>query len=251
MGAVVTRQGGTAFSEDQYEEAYPLGVEAHFWHVARNATIADQVERAGMSRGPLLEIGCGRGIIVDHLRRRGIDCVGCDLARPPVASHLAAYVFPGCDFRLLSPERRASITGVLLCDVLEHLPVQGELLGALSAYFPSLRRILVTVPARSELWSEWDAHYGHFRRYDTRMLAEEIRGAGLELVTARYFFQALYPPMLLARRRRSTRSAAPRALSFHRFLGKALFLEGRVVPRWVPGASLLAVARVPGSSSDA
>jgi predicted TPR repeat methyltransferase len=34
----------------------------------------------------LLEIGCGTGIVLDHLRQRGIDCIGRDLANEPLTA---------------------------------------------------------------------------------------------------------------------------------------------------------------------
>jgi hypothetical protein len=235
----------TALSEGQYDDAYPPGIERHFWHVARNATIATELARCGMDRLPLLEIGCGRGIIVDYLKTRGLDCIGCDPATPKVEARLAASVFTGTDFRDLPAERRRGIRGALLCDVIEHIAEQGELLREVVRGLPALTHVLVTVPARSELWSDWDVHYGHFRRYDRRMLALEIEGAGLELLSMRYFLHALYAPMLLARgRRRTTTITAPGMTPLHRLIGAAFMLEERVVPSWVPGTSLLAVARV-------
>jgi hypothetical protein len=235
----------TGFSSAQYDEAYPPGVERSFWHVARNATIASELAAAGMDRIPLLEIGCGRGIVVDYLRQKGIDCIGCDLASPTIEPRLVGHVLPGTDFHTLPVAQRATLKGVLVCDVLEHLPTQGELLRDMVRTLPSLTHVLITVPARMELWSDWDAHFGHHRRYDLETLAAEVTGAGLRLEVARYFFHALYPPMLAARgKRRDTTIAAPRAPRLHRWLGKAFILEGRVVPSWVPGTSIIAVARV-------
>jgi hypothetical protein len=237
----------TAFSAMQYEEAYPPGVERSFWHVARNATIAAQLVQSGMDGGPLLEIGCGRGIVVDYLRQRGMDCIGCDLASPTVEPRLAASVLPATDFRSLPESRRAAIEGVLLCDVLEHLEKPRDLLRAIVVSLPRLKQVLITVPARKELWSQWDVHFGHFRRYDLRGVAEEMAGGGLVVSVARYFFHALYAPMLASRgRRRDTTIAAPNAPTLHRWLGTAFVLEGRVVPAWVPGTSIIAVARVTG-----
>jgi SAM-dependent methyltransferase len=235
----------TAFSAAQYDEAYPPGVERSFWHVARNAILTREVVRAGMARMPLLEIGCGRGIIVSHLRRHGIDCIGCDLASPNVPQEVQASVFTATDFRDLPLERRARIEGALLCDVLEHLSDPGELLREVVRALPALRRILVTVPARMELWSDWDVHFGHFRRYSMRSLREELVGAGLSVARARYFFHALYGPMLVARgRHRDTTISAPSAPGLHQLLGRVFALEGKVIPRWVPGTSIVAIAEV-------
>jgi 2-polyprenyl-3-methyl-5-hydroxy-6-metoxy-1,4-benzoquinol methylase len=88
----------TTYTADQYDENYPHGIERYFWNIARNAIIARSLKRSGMNRWPLLEIGCGRGIIVEHLRSRGVDCVGCELAATPVPNHLREVVFNRTDF---------------------------------------------------------------------------------------------------------------------------------------------------------
>jgi SAM-dependent methyltransferase len=237
--------GSPAFSSEQYEEAYPEGVERSFWHVARNAIVADEIEKTRLQRGRLLEIGCGRGIVVEYLRDRGFDCIGCDLAAPVVAPRLTGSVLPSTDFRRLPAELRATITGVLLCDVLEHLQDPGELLRDVVESHPAMTHVLVTVPARTELWSDWDVRYGHFRRYDLGTLVATLEGAGLKIQSAHYFFHALYAPMFLARGgRRGTKIEAPKRARLHRWLGKAFLLESRLVPSSIPGTSIIAVAAV-------
>jgi hypothetical protein len=241
----VSGASGSAFSSAQYDEAYPPGVERSFWHVARNAIIAEELARAGMDRAPLLEIGCGPGIVVGSLRAKGMDCTGCDLAEPLVPESVRPFVRTGTDFRSLPDEARRRVKGALLCDVLEHLREPRLFLRDVVEGLPSLTHLLVTVPARKELWSDWDDHYGHFRRYDPSGLELDLEGAGLAPLGLRYFFHALYAPMLLARgRRRSTTIAAPKARGVHELLGRAFVLEGRLLPPWVPGTSLVAIARV-------
>jgi hypothetical protein len=116
-------------------------------------------------------------------------------------------------------------------------------------HLPALTHVLVTVPARMELWSDWDVHYGHFRRYELSTLASELTGAGLTVLSVRYFFHALYGPMFATRgHRRATTIAAPKATRLHRSLGEAFVLEASLVPPWVPGTSIIAVARVQGRS---
>jgi hypothetical protein len=148
----------TTFTADQYEESYPHGVERYFWNIARNAIIARSLKQSGMNGWPLLEIGCGRGIIVEHLRSRGVDCVGCELAAVPVPNHLREVVFNRTDFADLPAGQRCKFRGALLCDVIEHLPEPVAFLHKVREALPALEGLLVTVPARQELWSEWDRH---------------------------------------------------------------------------------------------
>jgi hypothetical protein len=76
------------YTIEQYCENYPTGIERYFWNVARNAIIARSLKRGHMHTWPLLDIGCGRGIVVEYLRSQGINCIGCDTAAAPVSNHL-------------------------------------------------------------------------------------------------------------------------------------------------------------------
>ena len=234
----------TEFTPSQYDQTYPPGIEHHFWNSARNSIIAATLSRTGMAVGSLLEIGCGTGIVLDHLRQRGIDCTGCDLANAPVPDRLRGVVSTGTDFRSLALETRQKIDGVLLCDVIEHLPDSASFLLDLRAALPKLRRILVTVPARTELWSAWDEHCGHYRRYDQASLAADLRAGGFEPLSIGYCFHSLYPVMYLLRGRRSETVAAPRRLLPHQLMSLAFRAEYALLPSSLPGSSLIAVAAV-------
>ena len=234
----------TTYSVGQYAENYPPGIERYFWNVARNAVIARALRRAHMAGLPLLEIGCGRGIVVEYLRRQGIECIGCELAPAPVPNHLRAVVFDQTDFADLPATQRAGIRGALLCDVIEHLPDPVALLRDLRRALPALERLLVTVPARPELWSEWDRHFGHFRRYDLGTLRATLEAGGFLPLSAGYFFHSLYIPafLLRGRGRRRTAVKAPSLPWLHAMVGAAFRFEAALVPSAVPGTSAIITA---------
>ena len=236
----------TAYTLDQYDENYPPGIERYFWNVARNAIIARSLKRSGMSGWPLLEIGCGRGIIVEHLRRQGIDCVGCELAAAAVPDHLRGIVLDRTDFADLPTGEREQIRGVLLCDVIEHLPEPVAFLRAVRGALPALERLLLTVPARQELWSEWDRHYDHFRRYDLASLRATLGMAGFKPLFTGYFFHGLYLLAFLLRggRLRSTSVKAPSLSWLHAIVGAAFQAEEIMLPSVLPGTSALIVASI-------
>jgi 2-polyprenyl-3-methyl-5-hydroxy-6-metoxy-1,4-benzoquinol methylase len=231
----------SAFSPNQFETAYPPGIERHFWQIARNHIIKTWLVRADMASGTLLEIGCGRGIVVDHLRSNGMDCVGCDLAAMPTQ---VPHIFGQTDFRDLQKDLRCSITGVLLFDVIEHIDDAPAFLRSLRPSLPRVSQVLLTVPARAELWSYWDEHYQHFRRYDLRILREELAAAGMEPMRARYIFHSLYLPALLSRKARSSKIDKPAKLLLHKTIAALLIAERYVMPPAIPGTSIIATARL-------
>ncbi|MBI1778623.1 MAG: methyltransferase domain-containing protein [Proteobacteria bacterium] len=250
-------EGASAgFSAAQYAEAYSEGVERHFWNAARNRIIASELGKVARGSGPLgkiLEIGCGAGVVVRHLRQRGFDCHGAELAAAPIAADLKPFIATNVDATTLDPSFRESIGTILLLDVIEHVEVPVQFLRGILAAFPMARRVLLTVPARRELWSNYDEHYGHYRRYDMRSLRAFIRDADLRLERAAYLFHALYPAMLLNRLTRRARTVViepPRHERVHRLLAVLFAWEARLLPAALPGTSILAVACRGASALD-
>jgi hypothetical protein len=193
----------------------------------------------------VLEIGCGPAIVLQHLRSSRIDCWGCDLGRPSVPESCAPYVFAQQDYARLAPEFRASVDALLLLDVLEHIEDDVGFLRTIGEAFPSSRALIMTVPARTELWSNYDRHYGHFRRYDRASLAKALEASGFKQLRQRYFFQELYIPMLLAGmlpNQRATTIPAPSHPAMHRSLAAISSTCSTILPRGLPGTSLIAVA---------
>jgi hypothetical protein len=236
----------TTYTADEYDENYPPGIERYFWNVARNAIIARSLRRAKMDGWPLLEIGCGRGIIVEHLCREGIDCIGCELAAAPIPDHLRGIVFDRTDFADLPAGQRGAIRGALLCDVIEHLPEPVAFLRKVRGALPALEGLLVTVPARQELWSEWDRHYGHFRRYDLATLRATLDAAGFRPRFAGYFFHSLYLPAFVLRGGglRSASVKTPSLSWLHAIIGMAFQAEEMTLPSILPGTSAIITADV-------
>jgi hypothetical protein len=155
-------------------------------------------------------------------------------------------VFERTDFADLPAGQRGKIRGVLLCDVIEHLPDPIEFLRKVRNALPMLEGVLVTVPARQELWSEWDRHYCHFRRYDLASLRATLNAAGFKPLFAGYFFHGLYLPAFLLRRGklRSTSVKAPALSWLHAIAGAAFQAEERILPSVLPGTSAIVTALV-------
>src|SRR5262249_22527731 len=74
------------------------------------------------------------------------------------------------------------------CWILEHIADDVKFLREMADSFPSARGLILTVPARSELWSNYDDYWGHHRRYNRASLADALDKGGFSLVRQRYFF---------------------------------------------------------------
>lgn len=152
---------------------------------------ADLLARHVPVGGTILEIGCGQGMLLAELQRRGFNVVGiepsvsaAEEARRRGLDVVTGY-FP--DVSVAGP-----IDAVVLCHVLEHLPSPVETVRRIAAIAPSGRLLLVQSNYRALMprllgpnWYAWaaDQHYWHFV---PRGLLNLVRPYGLEVETCEY-----------------------------------------------------------------
>jgi hypothetical protein len=237
---------GSAYSDEQYTENYPDGIEHHYWNVARNdlvrRTIINQPGRL------VLDVGCGRGVVVGYLRAKGIECLGCEIGTPrPLTPGVAPYLMLGTDACDVESAVASRVTQLLFLDVLEHVGDPQAMLTSARRHFQNVRRITITLPACRELWTNYDDRFGHVMRYDaddTRQLVECLEPKGIRTF---YFFHALYPAiraLAAAGMKRETKVSVPvtpAARLSHRLAGVCLRMSDRCLPAWLPGSSIAAV----------
>ena len=205
-------QSSTEFEPEQFALCYPPGIENHYWTAARNLIVEHELKAAGLKQPRILEIGCGKGVVIAYFREKGYLCWGVELANVAPIESVKDFVFGGISASDLSSAQRESFNALFLLDVIEHLPDAAAFLSSLKAAFPNVNRVIITVPARAELWSNYDIHYGHYRRYDLETLRDVVRGSGGTVLSLRYFFRVLYLPARLTLamfHRRSVKIEAP------------------------------------------
>lgn len=239
----------TVYDAAQFDCNFPAGIEDHYWFLARtrvlHRTLERAVRRGAISpRASILEVGCGTGVVVAGLRNLGYDIRGVELGRPPrlVAADL---IHTGVRAQDLDQDFRSRVDALMFLDVIEHVPHDVSFLEETLSAFPQCRAVFVTVPARAELWSNHDRHYGHYRRYTRRSLSQTLQAAGLEVAQARYFFRSLYVAAGLIKicgRERDPVMTAPTSTTIHRALAAILSAEDRLLSALpLPGLSVLGV----------
>jgi len=235
------------YVQQEFAENYPPGVEHAYWHLARNAIIAENLRTIGARK--VLDVGCGRGIVVEYLNTHGIDCFGVEPGDVIVPTNLAGKIYQGVTAQQLDESVRRAFDTILLGDVIEHIEHPESFLIELQKLYPNVRHFVIMVPARHELWSNYDEHYGHYRRYDLATLRTAMQTSGLQVVSIGYFFKLLYPLMrliLLIRRQRSTQlRASVGGRTLHRFLAALLVADYHWLPARIYGTSLICIAAVP------
>lgn len=235
----------TAFDAEKFDLAYSAGVENHYWTLTRNKILFHQIRKRCRHNDAILEIGCGRGIVVDYLNKQGLNCTGIELAPVPVGDGI--NIISSADALEMPQSFAQRFKVILLLDVIEHIENPKQFIMQIFSHYSNAEVMIVTVPARSELWSNYDTFYGHFRRYDLKMLSQTINASGLKVVFISYFFHALFWPakiMLKLTGKRSVKMNPPSPLAgmAHRFIAACLFAEYRMCPpKWF-GSSIIGVA---------
>ena len=228
----------------------------HWWFRAKRALVADQVARHGRPDGPLVDVGCGTGGLVEAAGATR-PAFGAELD-PHALGRAAGVLGSGRLVRAVAtavPVRDGGAAVVTSLDVVEHLDDDVAALRELGRVAGD-GLVIVAVPAYTWAWSDHDERLGHRRRYTRRSLVEAARAAGLDVVRATYFHSWLVPLALLLRRtplRRLLRGSAEEASyvgpGVNRLLRGVTRVE-RTLLRVVDlpmGLSVLLVAR-PGAS---
>ena len=236
----------TIYSDQQYDMCYPPGTEHHWWTMARNKLLEKILRSETGPAEALLEVGCGRGFVVKGLRDKGLNISGVELANVDPVEGVETFVTSGIDACDWAIENGSEVTGLLLLDVIEHLPEPEQFLRKLERSFPNLAVVVVTVPTCQELWSNYDTYYGHYRRYTLEALDNLAQDLSWSMRSSGYFFRIPYFPMRLMSLFGVDRSLTIDPPSqvmrpLHRIISSLSSLEQMLIPSRIKGSSAYAV----------
>jgi 2-polyprenyl-3-methyl-5-hydroxy-6-metoxy-1,4-benzoquinol methylase len=63
----------STFTDDDFKDIYPPGIELHYWSHARNQIVHRLSSGLVLPRETVLDVGCGTGVVTAFLRRQGVD----------------------------------------------------------------------------------------------------------------------------------------------------------------------------------
>ena len=135
---------------------------------------------------------------------------------------------------------------IFLLDVLEHLNEPEKMLIDILNTYTNVKYIVVTVPARNEIFSNYDTKVGHIKRYDLNDIETLAGKTGMKVVYKTYIFHILY---ILTRlwlklfKQRPTTITAPKKniRKLHYAIAFFVSLESIVLPRNWYGTSIISI----------
>jgi SAM-dependent methyltransferase len=194
--------GNEGYDDAYFAELYALEAR-NYWFRARNALLAWAMRKYFHAARVFLEIGCGTGFVLAGIAR----------ALPQLALHASEVSSSGLPFAaqrtpqaaLLQMDARAipfadhfDVIGMF--DVLEHIDEDVTVLDEARRALRAGGGLIITVPQHRFLWSVYDEHAHHVRRYAAPELRAKVLKAGFRVIMMTSFVSLLLPLMLLSRR---------------------------------------------------
>ena len=242
-GKRIKKNDASVYSNKLYKEQFPDGIEYHYWNVARFKIINQLIKKIAITiKG--ISIGCGIGVDVKLLRDYDIDVIGVEPSnRKPIES-MKKYIKTDSSSLLVD-----NYNTVFLLEVLEHLKEPKKMLDDIIKSYTNLQYIIITVPARSEIFSNYDIEVGHEKRYNLEDIECLAKALGIEVVFNKYIFNILYLftyIWLMIFKKRPTIMKAPKVhmRKLHNILGSIIALENKLFPSLLYGSSIISILRV-------
>lgn len=149
-------------------------------YLLRRRRILRQLKDAPPSE--VLEIGCGAGMLLQELGRRGFKCTA--LESSPEARGLIHRLTKKTGVPIdvhaeSAPDWAGRFPLVMGFEVLEHIADDQQAMRQWASWLSPGGTLLMSVPAHARLWSAADEWAGHYRRYSRSGLVDVVRAAGL------------------------------------------------------------------------
>jgi SAM-dependent methyltransferase len=155
----------------------------------------ERAMRQTSARGPLLDVGCGGGLFLGMMRKRGFRVLGLDNSREAAAIAWRRQQAPAvCALLEHAPFGGGSVAGLTMFHVLEHLYDPRAYLMAAHGLLAPDGRLVVQVPNAGcwqfrllgRAWNGVDVprHLFDFRARDVEKLVESC---GFEVLRRKYF----------------------------------------------------------------
>lgn len=182
--------------------------ENHFWFTSRRNVIFKllkktfkQSKNSNSNSLKGLDIGCGTGYTAVNFTERGIPTWGVDAhgSFSEYSKSGRAAGFVQGDIFSIQPMQEFDF--LLMLDVVEHIQDDRNFLKHALKFLKPGGVALITVPAFSWLWSDFDEIWGHQRRYTKSSFAKlvDTLGPDVRIEKSFYFYAVTLLPYMISR----------------------------------------------------
>lgn len=230
----------------------------HWWFVGRRSIVISQIDRLIPQTGrtsplKLLDIGCGTGATITHLREYGV-VHGIDMS--PLALRFCrerGETWVACASATHLPFPESTFNIVTALDVIEHLDDDLRGIHEIHRVLKPGGSALIFVPAFQTLWGPNDTQSGHKRRYRLEELRQLVVRGGLSIRMINYANVAMFLPIWLGRKVLNVLGRSGQAENeinhpaLNRLLTRIFVSEANLLDRYrFPfGVSIICVAQKP------
>ena len=179
------------------------GFDRHPWELARINVVKDMLKNTVRlkSDARILDLGCGDAYVALQLSKQfstaRFHCV--DIAFTPEIINELSTNLEGHPITLhsslidLMKDEVEPVDVVLLLDVIEHIEDDIAFLQDLrsSGIINENTKVIITVPAFQNLFSNHDIYLKHYRRYNVSLLNNHLEKSGFRSLKTGYFFTSL------------------------------------------------------------
>lgn len=178
-----------------------LEAPAYWWYRARSEIFREVFGDWVRSDGRLLDVGSADGPSTKW---------ATGLASRTTLDVDPRGLAPGgvCASALALPFGAGAFATVCAFDVVEHCDPEATVLAEFARVLVPGGRLLLSVPAYTWAWTQFDVAQGHHRRYTRRRLVRSLRNSGFVIERSSYVFTATFPAFAVERLTRKRRDRA-------------------------------------------
>ncbi|MHA1279976.1 MAG: class I SAM-dependent methyltransferase [Candidatus Helarchaeota archaeon] len=171
----------------------------HYWYVCRRKmihAILEQILPMNEPKPRILDLGCGSGSMFNTARKHG-EYLGIEYDAKAAANckQKGAQVIIGDGMNI--PLKDESFDLIMLLDCLEHVEEDRQILNECYRVLIHEGLILISVPAFRILWTTFDEHSYHIRRYNCSDLIKLLENNDIKTIKVTHLFFYQFPVLLM------------------------------------------------------